>query len=199
MKASPPHGIDPNHETNRKKITTIGVILLVVGIPCLLIGLGLFLSFFFAVASAFSDGPMGMMDMGAIFGRTVIGFMMIAGGAFLSMIGFQMVAFGNVGRLARYQAGETMPVAHDVLRHSTPVIGDVAREVTRSAREGWEQEEPLSPGAKVRHTCGTLNDPDDRFCKGCGHSLAGPVCPTCQTQNDSDARFCDKCGNALSA
>lgn len=47
--------------------------------------------------------------------------------------------------------------------------------------------------------CSTLNDPDARFCKGCGAPTAAAptVCAACSTTNDHDAKFCKSCGAKL--
>ena len=45
-------------------------------------------------------------------------------------------------------------------------------------------------------SCGHENPADNRFCGGCGESLAR-ACPSCQHQNPPDHRFCGVCGEAL--
>lgn len=55
-------------------------------------------------------------------------------------------------------------------------------------------------------TCGTANQPDDRYCGRCGNSLApvqpapaGPVCPSCGSVLRDGDLFCAKCGHEIAA
>ena len=48
-------------------------------------------------------------------------------------------------------------------------------------------------------TCGTLNDANAAFCKGCGSKLGVSECSKCGAPTDPDASFCSKCGFALAA
>ena len=176
--------LDPGHDSKRATVRTVGLVLLVVGTVCSLTGLGLFLSNFFT--------------FGIQMGRAVVGIVMFAGGGMMAVVGLQLTMLGNLGTIARYLAGEQLPVARDVARHAAPTVGEFAREVARSTAEGWQEGAGLpEPDAKVRHDCGTWNDPSDRFCKGCGAPLEGLVCPSCRAVNDQDARYCDACGTVL--
>ncbi len=182
MKPEP--SIDPHHELTRATVSRAGMIMMAVGIGVGLTGLWMF------AGPLFSDNPFDLS-----FGRAASGMFLAFIGFFLTAVSLQLLFLGNAGRILRYQAGEALPVAHDVMRHSAPLAGHLAREVARSAREGWG--EGSTTTARLQHSCGAWNDPDDRFCKGCGQSLTGLVCPSCQTQNDPDARFCDRCGARL--
>ena len=46
-------------------------------------------------------------------------------------------------------------------------------------------------------TCGTLNDADAIFCKGCGTKFGVDQCSQCGATVDPDALFCAKCGAKL--
>ena len=173
--------IDPDHEVKRATISRVGLAMLGLGVPCGLLGVGLFLSGFFL-------GPGAVMSPG----RAVLGLVLTAVGGFLFVSGLQALALGNLGRIARYQAGETLPVAKDLFAETAPMAGDLARNLTRAVREGWKEGE-----AKIRHSCGTWNEEADRYCKGCGAAISERSCKSCQTPNDPDARFCDHCGEAL--
>lgn len=160
-KAIPP--LDPGHDVRRAMLSKLGLGLIGVGVPCILIGLGLFVSVFFAIG----DGPMGPGFSPA---RPVIGVLMFAAGGFCTSIGWPLVLAGNAGKIMRYQAAEALPVALDMTRHAAPVAGDLARGMARAAREGWEEGGPPSTAdpLSTRCECGVANDPDARFCKGCG-------------------------------
>jgi hypothetical protein len=174
--------LDPNHQRTRGHLSRGGIVAVAIGAPCALIGIILFLSCFFADAAN---------DMDSVGRRAVIGLIMAGFGGFATVIGLNLLGFAHMGRIARYQAGETMPVAKDALRDATPALGEVARNISAAVRGD-------APG-KIRHSCGAYNDPDDQFCKGCGAPLQSLACPKCGSPNDADARFCDKCGAPLAA
>jgi len=120
-------------------------------------------------------------------------------GMFSSLGGIALLAFANQRVFARYQAGEMVPVAEDAAEDLSPTISSIASAVSEGIRRGaGESGTPeTDSGGRIRHRCGTLNDPEDRFCKGCGEDLGNPVCPSCGKENDADARFCDGCGAGL--
>lgn len=152
--------LDPNHEAKRAFIGRIGFTLMLAGVPTAILGACLFLSVFFQGFDLASPSP------GA---RPVIGLILTALGGFASMIGLQLLALGNLGRIARYQMAETLPPTMDAARHAAPVVSEVAHEIAAAVGEGWRGGEPL----------------------------AERVCAACQTPNDADARFCDACGTAF--
>ncbi len=175
-------GIDPGHDAKRTTLNRVGLGLLVAGVCLFLGGVVGFARPFFA------DNPFAMSFGGSVLAMfsAFVGFVMIGAG-------LQMLMIGNAGRLLRYQAGEILPVAEDAARHVAPTANDLTRGLIRSAREGWDEgvAEP-----QIAHSCGTLNEPDDRYCKGCGQAL-GRTCGSCSASNDADARFCDRCGTPL--
>jgi hypothetical protein len=177
--------IDPNHQQTRARLHKGGLFAVIIGGPCALIGVVLFLSVFFTAP--------GSHDMDSQGRRAVTGLIMAGVGGFATVIGLNLLGFAHMGKIARFQAGQTMPVAKDMLRDASPVFNDLARGISQSIRG-----DAGSPG-KVRHSCGAWNDAGDKYCKGCGASLAAPVCPKCSAPNDPDARFCEKCGAALAA
>src|SRR5437868_6153498 len=160
---TPLPSIDPDHEAKRALLSKAGIILLAVGIPCGLIGVGLFLSAFFR---PIFDST-----------RPVIGLVMAAAGGFVSMFGLQALTFGNAGRILRYQAGEALPVGQDAARNSAPLANELLRGMAGSARAGWDQTGAEAAETKIRHTCGSFVDPGDAFCKGCGSPLDLARCP----------------------
>lgn len=184
-KAPPP--LDPGHEAKRSVLSIGGLVLLVIGVPCGLIGASMFFSVFF------SDG----FDVSP--GRPALGIILMAAGGMLSTLGLNVLTAGNMGRILRYQYGATLPPTLDAARHMSPVAQDLARGVARSVREGWADGGSAPAESRMPHACGTVNDADDVFCKGCGQRLTGQVCPSCQASNDADARFCDRCGATMVA
>src|SRR4051794_22078144 len=102
--------IDPGHESRRALLAKTGFGLLAVGIPCAVVGVGLFVSKFFDDSFDFSMG------------KPVTGMILIFVGSVLSMVGLRTVMVSNAGRILRYQAGEVLPVAHDTVRHTAPLV-----------------------------------------------------------------------------
>lgn len=173
--------IDPGHESKRAVLARIGLVLLVIGVSLGLVGAYRFFSVFFG------DG----MDLGP--GRPASGMIMLMIGGVLGMVGLQMTVAANFGKILRYQVGESMPVAHEAARHGAPIVTEMAH----AAAQGFFDAEQTLVGPVLRHSCGAANDPDDRFCKGCGSPLAARLCPSCQARNEADANFCAHCGAAL--
>ena len=187
MKTNPPP-LDPDHEAKRALLSKGGLVLLVGGALCSVIGLGMFLSVFFS-------GPFEVSPA-----RPVIGILMFGGGGMLATVGGQALAAGNLGRILRYKYGETLPPTMDAARHASPVAQDLARGMARSLREGWTRWRGLRPRSREcpmpagRSTTRMMSS-----AKGAARGLAGQVCPSCQASNDADARFCDRCGATMAA
>lgn len=174
-----PH-VDPGHESTRNTLRALGAVLLAVGALTAVIGLVRFLSVF--------NDPLSMRES-----NPAISVLMFGGGGMIATIGLKLLVFGYAGRILRYGIGETLPPTLDAARATTPVAREVAREIAGGVRQGFDGQDSRLP---VRHICGTENDPDARFCKGCGKPLAGTStpCPHCGARLDADARFCDACG-----
>jgi hypothetical protein len=201
--------VSPAHGKKRLVLNIVGVVLLGVGIPCVVSGI----AGQFEAHGEWSDHVTGGDDFRPYWeqGKSFedvqrenseawdmltekggSSFLTITVGFLCSAAGIGLLAFANQGVFARYRAGEMVPVLDDASSDLTPAITDVASSVSSGLREGARD-----PGGRIRHDCGASNDPDDRFCKGCGEPLAEPVCPSCGKGNDADARFCDGCGTAL--
>jgi hypothetical protein len=182
--APSPSSVDPDHEFKRATISRVGVGLLAVGLPTDLVGVILFMSVFF---TGLDVGP----GMGPPI-RPVIGLIMAGVGGFLTVFGLQALTAGNAGRILRYQLAEALPPARDAAMSFAPTAQDLARGMAGAVSQGFE--EGPAP-ARVPHSCGAWNDPDARFCKGCGAALAAPACPKCGATLEADARFCPHCGS----
>ena len=88
------------------------------------------------------------------------------GGLPLIGLGLMALNVGFLGTVARYGAGETMPVARDsaaYLSDGEGILG-VGRTV--------DDAPPAATAGPYCRSCGVRNDPDARFCDGCGTSLA---------------------------
>ena len=49
---------------------------------------------------------------------------------------------------------------------------------------------------KLCPRCGTLNDYDNNFCKGCGEKLI-KKCPYCGDELDPNSSYCGRCGKKI--
>lgn len=77
-----------------------------------------------------------------------------------------MTQAGFLGMAARYTAGETMPVVKDSAAYLSDGEG-----ILGIGRTVDDQRAVAAAGPFCR-SCGVRNDPDARFCDGCGTSLA---------------------------
>lgn len=200
-------GIDPGHADKRANRTVAGVVLLIVGGVLILCGIAKLSSGPSTPAHStreFFADPEGSMDRqiqaGEEQGKAITqGMLCIMPGLLCAAIGLALILSANAGRLARYQAAEMLPVAGDAAREMTPVISEVVREVAHSVREGFSGDAPAETSGHLRHSCGAMNHPDDKFCKGCGQPLGELRCPRCSARNEPDAKFCSRCGTGLAA
>lgn len=121
--------------------------------------------------------PMGLIVFGwgltKVFGHTggfdgpepshVVAFI---GGLPLIGLGLMALQVGFLGAAARYGAGETMPVVRD----SASYLSD--GEVILGAGRTVDDASSTPTTGPYCRSCGVRNDPDAKFCDGCGTSLA---------------------------
>ncbi|MFC5176828.1 zinc-ribbon domain-containing protein [Nocardioides taihuensis] len=100
------------------------------------------------------------------------GFLVFAAGGFMTVVGFGFLNAGFLGTAARYSAGETMPVVKDSASYLSDGEGILG--MGRTVDDGRPAPTAGSTAAAGPYcrSCGTRNDPEARFCDGCGHSLA---------------------------
>src|ERR1700722_9364772 len=152
--------VDPNHSQIKQSINRLAVALLVIGVPLGLTG-------FFLVISVFFSGMSGEMmsgDPNSMGRRALIGLLMAGAGAFMAIFGSSMLFGANLGRIARYQAQEGLPVAKDVVRDMTPVLSQTVRELSNAVKSG-AQSNRFCP------SCGAGVGKQSRFCEQCGTKL----------------------------
>ena len=173
------------HKQTRDALRVVGPLVLGAGVVFTAIG---FISFFSAFGS-FSGPP-------RYFWCAFVGMPLMAVGAGISKFAF-------MGAVTRYVANEVTPVGTDVFNtivgDTKGSIRDLAAAVGSGLRDGTEAPGSDAPRGVSCPSCQTVNDPDARFCKGCGASLAtSRRCSSCGDEADADARFCDSCGEPLS-
>jgi Double zinc ribbon len=173
--------VNPRAPSQRSTLRAFGWLLVCAGAPLTIIGL---VSFF---TSFNNPGTAGMPQY---FWCAFIGLPLVA-------IGVRLLKIGYLGSIARYVAGETMPVGTDALgqiaEHGKDSVRELARAVGEGLRSRAESEVPCPH-------CGEGNDPDARFCDDCGAPLGrGAMCAGCGHANDAAARFCNRCGKPLAS
>lgn len=105
----------------------------------------------------------------------------------LLFIGGVCLQFGFMGEVHKYMAEE-----------HTPIAKDVANEMLDGTREGIVKiaKEIKGENGPVCTACGTVNEPNAKFCDNCGKPLA-KICSECGEPNDGNAKYCRKCGRSL--
>lgn len=154
--------IDPKHAQKKDTLKTAGVLMMVIGGVCSLIGL---IDFF----SAFSGN-----GEPTLFWLLFIGFPLLG-------IGTKVAGFAFLGEVSRYAAGEVAPVAKDALdylsegRSGERTAADLVACPSCSTKNRPDARFCDNCGkalAKACPSCGRVNDDDSRFCDGCGTALA---------------------------
>jgi membrane protease subunit (stomatin/prohibitin family) len=167
--------INPGHSNTRDVLRIVGPVLVVVGLVFIVIGIGSF----FAAFGGF--GPP------RYFWCAFVGMPIL-------FVGLVMSKFGYLGRVSRYVAGETAPVAKDTFNYMAEGTQQGVQTLATAVGEGLR-----GSGARLRcPKCGQSNDADAKFCRNCGTGL-GTACPSCGHLNEAEASFCDTCGKAISA
>ncbi|MCK4998804.1 MAG: zinc ribbon domain-containing protein [Anaerohalosphaera sp.] len=157
-------------------------------------------------------GPVCLVIAFVLIATAFINFFMAFGGSepprlfwcfFLAMpffiAGGAMTNFGYMGKVARYVAGETAPVAKDTINYMVDGTQDSIKKVASAIGQGFSEANiGGGGGTKVKcHKCNELVDADSRFCSECGSALDKvKTCSQCGELNDPDAKFCDNCGNS---
>ena len=175
--------IDPRHSGVRAFLRVVGPLTAMAGLVFAIVG---FASFFSAFGSF---GPPRYFWCAFV-------------GLPLMVVGIGMTAFGFMGAVVRYQAGELAPVGKDAFNYLAKGTKDGVKAVAGAIGAG------LAEGTGARgtqektvlrcHKCNADNDADAKFCSQCGAALSKTrPCPDCADLTDPDAKFCDNCGREL--
>lgn len=165
--------LNPGHASTRGILRIVGPGLAGVGLIFTIAGIGSFFASF------------GTFEPPRYFWCAFVGLPLMALGAAISQYAF-------MGRLFRYMAGETAPVAKDTFNFLAEGTQQGVRTMATAAGEGLR-----GSGSQLQCArCGQPNLMDARFCRKCGASLAS-TCPSCGHQNAGGAGFCDACGKPL--
>lgn len=165
--------LNPGHTNARDVLRVVGP---------LLVGLGLILTVT-GVGSVFAS--FGTFGSPRLFWCAFIGLPML-------FLGAVMCKFAFMGRLVRYMASETAPVAKDTFNYMADGTQQGVRTMASAIGQGLRDDGSESRCGK----CGQTNDADARFCQKCGAGLA-TTCPACSRPNKAEANFCDACGSPL--
>jgi len=176
----PEKQIDPGHKSIRDTLRIVGPIVAGAGVLLVVIGT---VSFFMAFGGS---GPPKYFWCAFL-------------GLPLTFVGVVMTSYGYMGKVMRYYAQETAPVAKDTFNYMADGTQDGIKTVAGAVGQGLREGGFGAGGTaetKVRcHKCNALAEADAKFCDQCGQALEKTkACPACQELNDPDARFCDNCG-----
>jgi len=173
--------LNPGHSKVRGVLRLVGPTVALAGLVLTAIGM---ISFF----GAFGGGGFPRYFWCAFLGIPMLG------------VGLMICQFAYMGKIGRYVAGESAPVAKDTFNYMAEgtqegveqMAGAFGRGLAGGTGSAGESQE-----VSIRcHKCNVVNDADAKFCDGCGAPLVkSKACPRCEELNDPDARFCDGCGH----
>ena len=103
-------------------------------------------------------------------------------------IGSVCSMFGWRKEVMNYVKNDSMPTIKDAYKDLQPELRDFAKTVTQT---------PTGEDKIMCINCGVWNDPEAKFCKGCGKQLTKRKCPNCGHDVDADSRFCTNCGHKM--
>ncbi len=119
----------PRHESVRRTLRRAGLAVLALGGVLTLIGIGSFFSSFASIGS-------GSVEFPRYFWCAFLGMPLLFVGSVMTMLGF-------LGAMNRYVAGETAPVAKDVVNYVgenvQPGVKSVAKAVAEGIKEGLSE------------------------------------------------------------
>lgn len=159
------------HEATKKKLKTIGFVLLAVGGVFSLIG---FINFF----SAFFGGGMPTLFWCLFIGLPLFG------------IGGSITATAHKREISRYMKNESVPVANEASEELSPAIRNIASAIKDGLHGENDNETVVCPA------CGAKTDKNNKFCGNCGAAIA-KVCPACGKSVPSGNAYCGNCGAKL--
>jgi hypothetical protein len=165
--------LNPGHSTTRGVLQVVGPLLGCIGLIFTIAGIGSFFASF------------GTFEPPRYFWCAFVGLPLFAVGVAISQYAF-------MGRLFRYMAGETAPVAKDTFNFLAEGTQQGVRTMATAVGEGLRGSGSELQCAK----CGQSNNTAAKFCRKCGANL-GSTCPSCGHLNAGGASFCDACGKPL--
>ena len=164
-----------------KVLKVIGWPLLIIGIICLIAGMG---SFFMTFAS-FGSGD---IQMPKLFFLCFIGGPLMIGGIVCLSLGYRR-------KMMDYAASQAAPVAKDFTNYMLDETGDsIANVVNKISSKKNEPIEGVTANKCAR--CGFVNSASAKFCSKCGAPIT-KICSYCGAENDDGAKYCNSCGKPL--
>ncbi len=162
------------HEKTKRTLKIVGVVLLVCGII-------LFVAFFIDFMLTIYE----TRGMPKLFVCGMIGLPMIAFGA-------MCLQLGNRREIGNYMKNEMTPVINDAAYDLKPAVKAVAEAVKETEEQPKAEEKKVT----ICPNCGKENQPENKFCDGCGTPLY-KICPACGAKQEADDSFCGNCGAKL--
>lgn len=146
--------IDPKHTSTRHILRIVGPILAGIGLLLIIIGVGSFFASF------------GSFQPPRFFWCVFLGMPLL-------FVGLVLCGFGFQGAVLRYQLGEVAPVTKDTFNYLAEGTQEGVKTVAAAIGEGIAAGMSGSRASdNPCHKCGQTNDPDAKFCKNCGATLA---------------------------
>jgi hypothetical protein len=145
--------IDPRHATTRLVLRTLGPILALIGLLCLIIGT----ADFFVSSSNFGEPR--------YFWLNFVGIPVLFVGLVICMMGY-------LGSYARYVSGEAAPVQKDTFNYLASGTKEGVKTVAGALGEGLASGMNAAGRSVQCPRCHGSNDNDARFCKHCAAPLA---------------------------
>jgi len=107
-------------------------------------------------------------------------------------IGFMLIMWGSQREIHRYMKNESVPVINEAAEELKPAVKAVVEAVKETEGKDSAEEKKVT----ICPNCGKENQPENKFCDGCGTPLY-KICPVCGAKQEADDSYCGNCGAKL--
>lgn len=178
---------EENHQKNKRKLKTVGKILLSIGIVTSITGIILLILGFANVGDFSSNIDMVLFMVG--------GFLFAIGFAILGF-GIQAISFAHAREIGSYTASSVAPVLKETTEYIAPAVNKSVGGLAESISEGIVSGKAKEKTETITcQECGEKNEKGSKFCSNCGKSLdTEKFCSNCGKKIENDDNFCPHCG-----
>lgn len=178
---------EENHQKVKRKLKTVGKILLSIGIVTSITGIILLILGFANVGDFSSNIDMVLFMVG--------GFLFAIGFAILGF-GIYATFFAHAREIGSYTASSVAPVLKETTEYIAPTINNTVGGMAESISEGIASGKAKGKAeAIICQDCGEKNEKGSEFCSNCGKSLdTAKYCANCGKKIENDDKFCPHCG-----
>jgi hypothetical protein len=163
------HALDTGHELTKARLGRVAKLLLVVGGLLVFLGLVAYGTVFFRPTSDFFADPMTVMDENKRMG--FVGVACFGLGWTLIAVGGGTFFFTYTGRMLRFTAAETAPVAKEVFNDVAKGTTEGVTAIARAVKKGLDRSPPEVVKVRCR-SCRHLEAEDATVCGNCGKAMA---------------------------